>query len=149
MEEPMNQYTRRRQTSAELQEEYSRLRVNEVRTRLDKFREDQERESAEVDWTADGLEDIEDWTSDPHEDLQEGSDSMLQRLNAVQRMVRIPTVQRLNAVETKQQGTNAALQAQIDTLKLRNAKLEWSLVRLLACGAVLAVLAVLATVKRQ
>jgi hypothetical protein len=149
MEEPMNQYTRRRQTSAELQEEYSRLRVNEVRTRLDKFREDQERESAEVDWTADGLEDIEDWTSDPHEDLQEGSDSMLQRLNAVQRMVRIPTVQRLNAVETKQQGTNAALQAQIDTLKLRNAKLESSLVRLLACGAVLAVLAVLATVKRQ
>ena len=130
--------TRRRQTSAELQEEYSRLRLNEVRTRLDKFREDQERESAEVDWT-----------SDPHEDLQEGSDSMLQRLNAVQRMVRIPTVQRLNAVETKQQGTNAALQAQIDTLKLRNAKLESSLVRLLACGAVLAVLAVLATVKRQ
>jgi len=138
MEEPMNQYTRRRQTSAELQEEYSRLRLNEVRTGLDKFREDQERESAEVDWT-----------SDPHEDLQEGSDSMLQRLNAVQRMVRIPTVQRLNAVETKQQGTNAALQAQIDTLKLRNAKLESSLAHVLACGAVLAVLAVLATVKRQ
>ena len=54
-----------------------------------------------------------------------------------------------DAVETKQQGTNAALQAQIDTLKLRNAKLESSLAHVLACGAVLAVLAVLATVKRQ
>jgi hypothetical protein len=44
-------------------------------------------------------------------------------------------VQRLNAVEMKQQGTNAALQAQIDTLKLRNAKLESSLAHVLACGA--------------
>ena len=44
-------------------------------------------------------------------------------------------VQRLNAVEMKLQGTNAALQAQIDTLKLRNAKLESSLAHVLACGA--------------
>jgi hypothetical protein len=105
----------------ELMEEYPRLRIDEVmkkvpdrkwmsmmEERMEKFRVDMEKEQNDVDWT-----------SDPHEDLQEGED----------------TVQRLNAVEMKQQGTNAALQAQIDTLKLRNAKLESSLAHVLACGA--------------